>query len=244
MMRKLIVCATTGMLVLVAGYVCFSLGYRSGLVSQAFSVKVLEWSRLGRETTATNLVVNSYSGNCTNSECGYARLVRIWIVMDNASSDYRNQPFIKRRLLGITAGSRAGSPDPRNSYVRLLPVLKGALDHEQITFTEYLSLRRDVQRRLEVGMRGPHTAKFSASVGDQERVFEQLYGSQHSSGRPRFSTFDDSCRDSLLSYLEGGQHVSAPEEHWIGIEGPIYLLSHGGRDPVGIRNTGAARRGP
>jgi len=158
---------------------------------------------------------------CTNADCGFEALLRIWHALDSAHSVYEAAaPGIAKKQIDeiLTASSR--------NYPRSLPVLHGALEAHDLQFQDYLAMRSSVAKAI-AGDTNVNCKAFVYSVKQQNDAMRDFFQQRAVSGKRSLKFTDAACRDLLLEYLRSGLHTSADEEHWIGVDGPSRLAMFG-----------------
>lgn len=224
-MKRLLLTLMAAMVLIAVAAFVFKFGQASGAASARLTTDIEEWTAAVQPQTARSLTVSA--SICTNDDCGFRRLLKVWHALDTAQSAYRRPaPSVSVLVLSNEQLNNALSESSR-AYVRLLPVLHGALDAQDLQFEDYLLMRIELAKGLGGGETNEHAKFFVYSVGQQARALQDFFQPRDASAGSMVKFKDTACRDLLLDYLKKGQHVSADEEHWIGIDGPGHLAMHG-----------------
>jgi hypothetical protein len=224
-MKRLLLALIAAVALIAVAAIAFKIGQASGAASARLTRDLEEWTAVVQPRIAQSLAVSA--SICTNADCGFRGLLKVWHALDTAHSAYqRPAPPVSVLALSKEQLSNAVTESSR-TYVRLLPVLHGALDAQDFQFEDYLLMRSEVAKCIGVGETNESVKFFIYSVGQQTRALQDFFQPHDASAGSRLKFTDSACRDLLLDYLRKGQHVSADEEHWIGIDGPSRLAMHG-----------------
>jgi hypothetical protein len=182
-----------------------------------------EWAVLVRRDGAELRPVSVTKG-CTDPNCGFATLHRIWATLDNAHELYRKPRsdlgWERGKVLGRPAlnqliqEARAWVKNLRPRYPQLLPILNVTLSAEDITFRDYLVLHRQVRTAILPFLSGATADAFGPTLPDNRvrpRADARGWNLEH-----------NGCRDAFIQFVD----KSAPrgEELWMVYTiGPIYL---------------------
>ena len=187
------------------------------------------WSALvnirPRESACTNV------SNCGVTNCGFHTLLRIWHQVDSAER-VLNRPVEFTTDLPLVLAKKPKVVSELDEFRHaLLPVLAGALGAEDVSFPDYLFLRKDVSNALKTATVEENLARFMSSVRVQEENFAET-AARVKEAKPipiRHFEFPAACQQAVLEYLKRGDHRSAYFDSFVAQFGPIYIPIYTGR---------------